>query len=178
MQGRSIYNGKYPGTSQLEALSHFVECVTEAMTTGENEELIDLLKSKFRKGVAEKNVSEAFIQSMKIFKTLSPVSSNSEQGKNEDNQLCWNRFKFDQTINLCVGSLKWTAPKISGALIKIIFGEDCTHMFYSTGYICDVFGKCSDRTGRCEELKLPREGDEDLSGINQIQFLTIVDSTS
>lgn len=176
MKGKSIFNGKSPGLSHIDGLLHFVDCVTKAMVTVENEYLISSMKSALAVVAQQSEVESSARVALNIFKALSQNSALQHQTACDTNLLVWNCFKYDPTVGHCVGNLKWIAPKNSGAFIILVFNKKQANMYYYTGHTCDIFGKHTERQGHSEELGLPREDDIDLSSVSVDRFPNYIES--
>lgn len=165
MKGKSIFNGKSPGLSHVDGLLHFVDCVTKAMVTDENADFIATLQCKLEGQAQRCEVEASAMTALRIFRTLSQNSALQHQTACDTNLLVWNCFKYDPTVGYCVGSLKWIAPKNSGAFIILVFNKKQANMYCYAGHVCDVFGKLTERYNDYENLGLPRKGDVDLSHV-------------
>lgn len=176
MRGKSIFNGKSTGLSHVDGLLHFVNCVTKAMITDENADYIAILQRKLENQTQLSEVEASAMTALKIFRVLSPSSALQYQTASDTNLLVWNCFKYDPTVGYCVGSLRWIAPKNSGAIIILVFNKKQANMYYYTGHTCDIFGKHTERQGRSEELGLPRENDIDLSSVPVDRFPNYIES--
>lgn len=176
MKGKSIFNGKSPGLSHVDGLLHFVNCVTKAMITDENADYIAILQRKLENQTQLSEVEASTITASRIFRVLSPSSALLHQDASDTNLLVWNCFKYDPSVGYCVGSLKWIAPKNSGAFIILVFNKNRANMYYYTGHTCDIFGKHTERLGGSEELGLPRENDIDLSNVPVDRFPNYIES--
>ena len=128
-------------------------------------------------GQAQRNeVESSAMTALRIFKILSNESAQQHQTASDTNLLVWNCFKYDRTVGHYVGSLKWIAPKNSGAIIILVFTSKQANMYYYTGHICDIFGRQTERVGGSEELDLPRENDIDLSSMPVDRFHNYIES--
>jgi hypothetical protein len=145
MKAKSIFNGKPTGLSHVDGLLHFVECVKKAMATDENVDYIATLQSKLEGQAQRDEIEASAMTALRIFKVLSGVSAQLHQTACDTNLLVWNCFRYDPTVGYCVGSLKWVAPKNSGAFITLVFNKKQANMYYYTGHIYNVFGKHTER---------------------------------
>lgn len=176
MKAKSIFNGKPPRLSHIDGLTHFVECVTKAMTTSEDVDYIETLKRRLAIEASNGEVEKVAMTSVRIFKVLSPASAGLHQTSNSKNQLVWNCFKYDPSVGHFVGSLKWMAPENSGAFLTLVFTSKQANLYYYTGYVCDIFGRRTERFGGDENLRLPRDNDIDLSHVPVDKFHLFIDS--